>query len=48
MNVMMNDGTTFKAKNVNWYPSGIADIKKCSGERIQIPTHHIKKVKFIK
>ena len=48
MNVTMNDGTTFKAKNVTWYKQGIADIRKCSGERIQIPTQTVKDVKFIK
>ena len=48
MNVTMNNGTTFKAKRVTWYKQGIADIRKCSGERIQIPTQTVKDVKFIK
>jgi len=48
MNVTMNDGGTFKAKRVTWYKQGIADIRKCSGERIQIPTQIVKDVKFIK
>jgi hypothetical protein len=44
----MNNGTTFKAKRVTWYKQGIADIRKCSGERIQVPTQTVKDVKFIK
>jgi hypothetical protein len=48
MNVTMNNGTTFKAKRVTWYKQGIADIRKCSGERIQVPTRTVKDVKFIK
>lgn len=48
MDVTMNDGITFKAKRVTWYKHGIADIRKCSGERIQIPTQTIKDVKFDK
>lgn len=48
MNVTMNDETTFKAKNITWYQFGIADIRKCSGERIQVPTRTVKDVKFIK
>jgi hypothetical protein len=48
MNITMNDGTTFKAKKVTWYAFGIADIRKCSNERIQVPTRTVKDVKFIK
>ena len=48
MNVTMDNGTTFKAKRVTWYKQGIADIRKCSGERIQVPTQTVKDVKFIK
>ena len=48
MNITMNDGTTFKAKKVTWYTFGVADIRKCSDERIQVPTRTVKDVKFIK
>jgi hypothetical protein len=48
MNITMNDGTTFKAKKVTWYTFGVADIRKCSDERIQVPTRAVKDVKFIK
>ena len=48
MNITMNDGTIFKAKKVTWYAFGIADIRKCSNERIQVPTRAVKDVKFIK
>jgi hypothetical protein len=48
MNITMNDKTTFKAKKVTWYTFGVADITKCSGERIQVPTRTVKDVKFIK
>ena len=48
MNITMNDGTTFKAKKVTWYAFGMADIRKCSDERIQVPTRTVKDVKFIK
>jgi hypothetical protein len=45
--VTLEDNTTFEAKHVNWYNSGIADIRKTNGERIQIPTRSIKQVKII-
>jgi hypothetical protein len=48
MNITMNDGTTFEAKKVTWYAFGVADIRKCSDERIQVPTRTVKDVKFIK
>ena len=48
MNITMNDGTTFEAKKVTWYTFGVADIRKCSDERIQVPTRTVKDVKFIK
>ena len=48
MDVTMDDGTTFKAKRVTWYKYGIADIRKCSGDRIQVPTQTVKDVKFNK
>ena len=47
MNITMDDETTFKAKKVTWYTFGVADITKCSGERIQVPTRTVKDVKFI-
>lgn len=48
MDITMNDETAFKAKKVTWYTFGVADITKCSGERIQVPTRTVKDVKFIK
>ena len=45
--ITLEDNTTFEAKQVNWYNSGIADIRKTNGERIQIPTRSIKQVKII-
>jgi hypothetical protein len=45
--VTLEDNTTFEATRVNWYNSGIADVRKTNGERIQIPTRSIKQVKII-
>ena len=45
--VTLEDNTTFEAKHVNWYNSGIADIRRNDGVRIQIPTRAIKQVKII-
>jgi hypothetical protein len=45
--VTLENGTTFEAKHVNWYNSGIADIRKTNDERIQIPTRSIKQVKIV-
>ena len=44
----MEDGQIFKAKRITEYDFGVMDIRKCSGERIQIPTQTVKKIKFIK
>jgi hypothetical protein len=48
INVTMNDGQMFKAKRITKYDFGVMDIRKCSGERIQIQTRTVKKIKFIK
>jgi hypothetical protein len=45
--VTLENGITFEANRVTWYNSGIADIRKTNGERIQIPTRSIKQVKII-
>ena len=45
--VTLENGTTFEATRVNWYNSGIADIRRKDGVRIQIPTRSIKQVKII-
>lgn len=45
--VTLENGTTFDAKRVTYYNSGIADIRKSNGERIQISTRAIKQVKII-
>jgi hypothetical protein len=45
--VTLENGITFEATRVNWYNSGIADIRKTNGERIQIPTRSIKQVKIV-
>ena len=45
--VTLENGITFEATRVNWYNSGIVDIRKTNGERIQIPTRSIKQVKII-
>jgi hypothetical protein len=45
--VTLEDNTTFDAKRVTYYASGIADIRKTNDERIQIPTRSIKQVKII-
>ena len=46
--VVLEDNTTFKAYKIVWYASGIADIKKCNGERVQLPIRSIKEIKYIK
>ena len=46
--VVLEDNTTFKAYKIVWYASGMADIKKCNGERIQLPIRSIKEIKYIK
>ena len=45
--VTLEDNTTFDAKRVTYYTSGIADIRKTNDERIQIPTRSIKQVKIV-
>ena len=45
--VTLENGTTFNANRVTYYNSGIADIRKSNGERIQISTRSIKQVKII-
>ena len=45
--VTLEDNTTFDANRVTYYNSGIADIRKSNGERIQISTRSIKQVKII-
>ena len=45
--VTLENGITFNAKRVTYYASGIADIRKSNGERIQISTRAIKQVKII-
>lgn len=45
--VTLENGTIFDAKRVTYYDSGIADIRKSNGERIQISTRAIKQVKII-
>jgi hypothetical protein len=45
--VTLENGTTFDANRVTYYDSGIADIRKSNGERIQISTRAIKQVKII-
>ena len=45
--VTLENGTTFEATRVNWYNSGIADIRRKDGMRIAIPTRSIKQVKII-
>lgn len=46
--VVLEDNTTFKAYKIVWYASGMADIEKCNGERIQLPIRSIKEIKYIK
>jgi len=46
--VVLEDNTTFKASKIVWYTSGMVDIKKCNGERIQLPIRSIKEIKYIK
>jgi len=46
--VVLEDNTTFKAYKIVWYASGMADIKKCNGERVQLPIRSIKEIKYIK
>jgi len=46
MNVTLDDGTTFKARRINWYKSETVDIIKCSDERVQFPSRCIKNVKI--
>lgn len=45
--ITLENGTTFEAKRVTYYNSGIADIRRKDGVRIAIPTRSIKQVKII-
>jgi hypothetical protein len=45
--VTLTNGETFTVEWINAYSSGIADMRKCSGERVQYPTRSVQSVKDI-
>jgi len=45
--VTLKDNTSFEAKRLTYYDSGITDIRKTNDERVQIPTQSIKQVKIV-
>ena len=45
--VILNDGSQFEATYVETSDNGLCYIKQCNGEKIKIPTVHIKIIKHI-
>lgn len=45
--VTLKDNTSFEAKRLTYYNSGITNIQKANDERVQIPTQSIKQVKIV-
>jgi hypothetical protein len=45
--VTLTTGETFTVEWINAYSSGVADMKKCSGERVQYPIRSIESVRDI-
>ena len=46
--VTAKNGEKIRAKRVNWYNSGFADIKKCNGENLILRSNTILKVESLK
>jgi|688.fasta_scaffold246261_3 hypothetical protein len=46
--VVLEDGTEYDCTRVLSYVNGMSTINTCEGERINVPTHRIKRVTKIK